>query len=304
MTIPNFLVIGAAKSGTTSLYAYLRQHPKIFFSELKEPRFFALEGKEPNYAGPAQIVNRKAITTMSAYEQLFQAATHETAIGEASTLYLCSDQAPERIKHHIPNVKLITILRNPIDRAFSSYSHMVRDGFETLSFEEGLAQEEARIQENWPPLWHYVQRGFYHAQIKRYFDKFEENQIKVYLYEDLIRRPQWLIDDIFQFLEVDTDFQPDVSRKSNVSGTPRNKAISQMLAQDNWIKAISRQLLSKSIRGKIYKSVKKKNLGKADTMKTETRDMLTELFRKDITALETLIHRDLSHWLAPQEINK
>lgn len=298
--MPNFLIIGAAKSGTTSLYDYLKQHPSIFLTTLKEPRFFALENKTINYQGPVQIVNQKAVTKLPDYHTLFDTVNDETAVGEASTVYLYDENTPSNIKAHIPECKLICVLRNPADRAFSSYAHMVRDGFETLSFEEGLAQEAVRIKDNWPPLWHYVTRGFYYEQVKRYFDDFEEQQIKVYLYEDLLHQPQWLVDDVFQFLEVDTGFKPDVSRKSNVSGSPRNKVISQMLAKDNWIKAVSRQLLPKSIRGKIYKSVKKKNLGKADTMKPETKKMLTELFREDITALETLIQRDLSHWLAPQ----
>ena len=131
MVLPNFLIIGAAKSGTTSLYSYLNQHPQVYFSPFKEPRFFALEGKEVNYQGPSQVVNQKAINTIDEYEKLFAGVTDEVAIGEASTLYLYSPEAPAKIKQYIPQVKLIAILRNPIDRAYSGYCHLVRDGYES-----------------------------------------------------------------------------------------------------------------------------------------------------------------------------
>ncbi len=295
--MPNFLIIGAAKSGTTSLYEYIKQHPSVFLTELKEPRFFALEDQVLDYKGPARNINHRSVTRLSDYHALFNTVADETAVGEASTIYLYDQKTSSNIKRHIPNCKLICILRNPVDRAFSSYSHLVRDGYETLSFEEGLAQEKVRIEENWPHLWHYAKGGFYYEQVKRYVDDFEAGQVKIYLYEDLLHRPQWLINDVFQFLRIDTSFQPDTSRKSNISGSPKRKFVSQMLATDNWAKTISRLLLPKSTRAKIYKFVKQQNLGKADSITVETREMLTQLFRKDIIALSALIQRDLSHWL-------
>ena len=125
MIMPNFLLIGAAKAGTSSLYGYLKQHPQIYMSPIKEPRFFALEGETLNFNGPTRGINQTSINTLEAYSQLFQKVTTEKAIGEASTIYLSSPKAPERIKHYLPDVKLIAILRDPSERAFSSYMHLV-----------------------------------------------------------------------------------------------------------------------------------------------------------------------------------
>src|SRR5688572_7713518 len=130
MVMPNFLIIGAAKAGTTSLYSYLNQHPQIFMSPVKEPNFFALEGEKLNFRGPgdAQVINRYSITQLESYRAHFKGITQETCIGEASTLYLDHPKAVERIQHYTPKARLITILRDPVERAFSNFLHAVRDG--------------------------------------------------------------------------------------------------------------------------------------------------------------------------------
>ena len=297
MTLPNFLIIGAAKSGTTSLYSYLNQHPQIYFSPFKEPRFFALEGLEIDYQGPAQIINQKAINTIEEYQKLFAAVSNEIAIGEASTLYLYSEQAPQKIKQYVPQAKLIAILRNPIDRAYSSYSHLVRDGFETLSFAEALQKEPQRIAQNWSPLWHYQQRGFYYPQLARYYDTFPAEQIKVYLYEDFVKNTSQVTADIFNFLGVNPNFKPDTSQKMNVSGVPKNKVFHQIITQDNPLKSAVKQLLPQSLRHKLYKKIKSSNLEKQSAMSTEVRRQLADVYQKDIAQLENLLQRDLSVWL-------
>ena len=213
MKIPNFLIIGAAKAGTTSLYDYLNQHPQIYMSPIKEPRFFALEGEKLDFRGPAQGINQTSVTTWEQYCQLFQEATTEKAIGEASTIYLSNPKAPHRIKHYLPEVKLIAILRDPAERAFSSYVHLVRDGYENLSFTEAVEAEPTRIKENWQPLWYYKERGFYYEQLQKYFAIFKPEQIKIYLYEDLAVDSTAVIQDLSRFLGVDDSFTPDLTRK-------------------------------------------------------------------------------------------
>lgn len=134
MTLPNFLVIGAHKAGTTALYNYLKQHPQVYMSPAKEPRFFALEGKNLKFLGPKKDPgNRCRFTTLEAYRELFQGVSSEVAIGEASTLYLYSQEAPKRIQHYIPDAKLIAILRNPIKRAYSNFVHAMQDDREVLT---------------------------------------------------------------------------------------------------------------------------------------------------------------------------
>src|SRR5437867_4308222 len=119
--LPTFLVIGAARSGTTALYLYLRQHPNVFMSRDKETNFFAFEGEALDFRGPgAEFVNN-SVVTLNAYLRLFADAPENAAIGEASPLYLYSLHAAERIHARLPDVRLIAILRNPIEQAYSHY---------------------------------------------------------------------------------------------------------------------------------------------------------------------------------------
>ena len=296
MQMPNFLIIGAAKAGTTSLYSYLAQHPQVYMSEQKEPRFFALEGEQPNYGGITQGINRGSISTLEDYQKLFEGVTDESAIGEASTIYLYSEKASERIQYHIPNAKLIAVLRNPADRAFSSYVHLVRDGFETLSFAEGLQAEQSRREENWQPLWFYQHRGFYYEQLKRYFERFDSGQIKVYLYEDLVKSTQTVAQDIYRFLGVDDSFVPDLTR-SNVSGIPKRRWLQNLFMKDNPLKSAVKPLLPKQIRKRISRDVHRKNTGDKPTFPVEVRQQLVETYREDILKLQDLLNRDLSIWL-------
>ena len=294
--MPNFLVIGAAKAGTSSLYHYLKQHPQIYMSSEKEPRFFALEGEKLEFGGPAQGINQGSVTSLEAYCQLFEGVTDQIAIGEASTLYLSSPKAPQRIKHYLPNAKLIAVLRDPAERAFSSYMHLVRDGYETLSFVEALEKEASRLQEKWQPLWYYKQRGFYYEQLKRYFELFKPEQIKVYLYEDLAADSTAVVQDIAHFLEVDPNFTPELTRE-NVSGIPKSRWLQNLFTKDNPIKLALKPLVPQQFRRGIAENVKKQNLGAKPTLSPEIRQQLITLYREDILNLQKLIDRDLSTWL-------
>ena len=120
MTLPNFLIIGAAKAGTTSLYRYLEQHPDVFMSEFKEPRFFALENDPLDYRGPNDPAAHCEYKTLEAYETLFAGVRNERAAGEASTLYLYHEDAAERIRHYVPDMKMIAVLRHPVEQAYSN----------------------------------------------------------------------------------------------------------------------------------------------------------------------------------------
>ncbi|MCM1981519.1 sulfotransferase family protein [Lyngbya confervoides] len=297
MALPNFLIIGAAKAGTTSLYAYLQQHPQIFLSTPKEPRFFALAGDTPQYQGPIQLINQGSVTSWEDYQALFAGAS-EAAIarGEASTIYLYDPRAVGRIRHYLPEAKLIAILRNPVDRAYSSYLHLVRDGQETLSFEAALAAEPERIRQGWPPLWHYQQRGYYYAQLKPYYDVFDPAQIKILRFEDLAQNPKALMQELFRFLGVSTDFRPDFTEKQNVSGVPKSQALSYLLNRDNPLKSLSKILLPQSLRKAGYRILQRRNTGTKTTLRPDTRAWLTRSYREDMTQLEALLGEDLSSW--------
>jgi hypothetical protein len=299
MTMPNFLIIGAMKSGTTALYHYLRQHPQIYMSPKKEPRFFALEGKKPDFRGPKdqERVNLGSITNVETYRALFQEVLGETAVGEATPLYLYSPEAPKRIQHYIPDAKLIAILRNPIDRAYSSFMHCTRLGREPLrDFTRALQEEDRRIRENWSPIWHYKRAGFYYVQLKRYLDTFDKDRIKVYLYEDLQNDPIYTARDAFRFLDVDDTYVPDTSFKYNVTGIVKNRLLHEYVHEPNWIKSALRPLLPAKLRKRIRYNLKNRNLVKPP-LTPEMRRQLVGVYREDILKLQELIDRDLSGWL-------
>ncbi len=174
MTLPNFLIIGPPKCGTTALYRYLSQHPDVFMPREKEPRFL-LSHAVPTYTGPTDpLYAKRLVTSVTKYEELFASASRERAIGEASTLYLYTPGAEDGIRRHVPGAKLIAILRNPVDRAYSNFLHQRYLGAEPLSdFDEALRAEPARIARGWGPFWHYAELGRYQRQLERFHRVFD-----------------------------------------------------------------------------------------------------------------------------------
>lgn len=297
MTMPNFLIIGAMKAGTTAFYSYLKQHPEIYMSPVKEPNFFAFEGERMDFCAPQDQkgINRTSITAIDSYRALFFGATSEKAIGEASHWYLYSPKAPGRIHHHVPEVKLIVLLRDPVERAYSQFLHFVRDGQEPLTdFARALQEEETRIRNNWA-FGRYASRGFYHAQLKRYLGTFDRSQIKIHLYEDFGTDPVGVLGDTFRFLGVDDAFVPEMSVRPNVSGVPNNRALHALLTRPERIKTILKPHLPPGLL-RFAGDLRDRNLHKPQ-LAPEQRRRMVESYREDILKLQDLIDRDLSKWL-------
>ena len=247
--MPNFLIIGAPRSGTTTLYEELKRHPQIFMSSIKEPMFFAVEGASEPFHSPK---DNQGIRDLEVYCSLFQGVRGEKAIGEASPLYLYSPKAPYRIKHYIPNVKLIAILRNPVDRAYSHFLHHRLLGYEGLAdFREAVEAEEKREQMGWSPYWLYRKQGLYGEQLARYLSIFQSEKMKVFLFEDLVQDPDGLFQNIVQFLGLERSFKSETKSKRNVSGYPRSMKLHLFLTQPNFISKLLSPFLSESTRLKL-----------------------------------------------------
>lgn len=299
MGMPNFLIIGAAKSGTTALHHACAQHPQICMSPTKEPNFFALQGDALNFASGSVQASYLAhcITDWSVYCEQFQPNVQQIAIGEASPIYLYDSKAAERIQSYIPDVKLIAILRDPVERAYSNFLHHIRDDLETTTdFLEAIRLEESRIANNWWWGFHYIRSGFYYEQLERYFDRFDRNHVKVYLYEDLSRNRLDTLQNLFQFLDVDPAFTPDMSIRQNVTGVPKNKNLNRFLSQSHPIKTFFKPLLPRKLRNQLLTSLKNQNLNKPQ-IPSGIREQLQPIFRKDILQLQDLLQHDLSAWL-------
>ncbi len=297
--MPTFIIIGAAKAGTTALHSYLGQHPMVYFTRLKEPNFFAFEGETVAFCGPGDdyTINSYSVTDLATYQAGFCRASGETARGEASVIYLYNEKAPRRIRHHVPDARLIIILREPIERAYSSFLFAKRDGRELYDdFLRAVAAEESRIREGWQHLFHYTQVGLYHEQLLRYYDLFPADQIKVFLYEDLKTAPLEVIAEIFRFIGVDDSFVPDMSYRPFVSGIPRSRALQRLLFKPFAAKRVIKHFVPEGARQRLKEAISARNVMRPP-MPPEARERLLPIFREDILKLQGLIDRDLGHWL-------
>ena len=296
---PSFLVVGAAKAGTTAIYQYLRQHPQIYLTPLKETNFFALDGTPPRFAGPrADILNRDAIWRIEDYRRQFDGVTTETAIGEVCPRYLFTPGTAARIARRVPEVRVIALLRNPAERAFSGYSMYRRDGLEpATTFAAALSDEPRRIRENWAYAIH-RRYGFYGAQLAEYYDCFPRENIRCYLYEDFSAEPMALLADLFRFIGVDSDFAPDMTRRPNRSGMIRNPLLRFLWTRTHHVRG-ALPLLPKSVRQRAAAFFTNRPMDPLPFPEEVRRDLLAS-YRDDIRRLERLIGRDLGYWLPAQ----
>jgi len=276
MTLPNFLIIGAAKAGTTSLYHYLRQHPDVYMSPVKEPRYFWSEGLAE---GRLEIVSREG------YERLFDDVTSERAVGEATTHYLNSPSAPGRIAAELHDVRLVVSLRNPADRAYSSYLGRLQGG-----------EEQCGVEEAMRPGSYYLQSSLYYPNLSRYFERFPRSRIKVLLFDELAANPRAVMQDLYEFLGVDPTFDVDVATLHNRAAVPRSIVANRIVVRTG---LFVHRLLPPSMRDTgITGRIQRLFLRRPEPLSPAIRRQLLEQFRDDIGKTSALIGRPLSHWLA------
>lgn len=283
---PDFFIVGAGKSGTTSLYHYLQQHPHIWMPKFKEPHYFG-EYRPPGYSE----------ITLQEYLSLFAQAPRDLRVGEASTFYLYSPSAAQQIKDFCPLAKIIIILRNPISRAYSHYWFQVRNGRESSSFEEVVKAEiENTIGDN-NDIFPYLSLGCYYNQIKRYYNNFKKEQIKILLFDDLKDHTSKTCSDIFSFLEIDPNIQVKTSKIFNRSGVHKSKLIAYLINPKIAIKKPLRLIIPLDWRIKILEFIIDKNIKPAPPMDEQTKNFLKEYYKDEILNLELLLERDLRSWL-------
>ena len=296
--LPNFLIVGAAKSGTTALYHYLGQHPEVFLSPIKETNFFAQKGKKIDFHGPKDNLgnHRKTITEIVDYNNQFINVADEKAIGEICPSYLYFKDAPKNIKEHIPDAKIIVILREPVSRAFSAWVHLTRDGREYLSFNDAIADEKRRIKDNWAGIWHYKEAGKYYGQLRRYYDSFPKENIKVIIYEDFKKDPLVVYKVICDFIGVKNSFEPNMTVKHNTGSLSNSQFLTNLFMKPNILKSLFRIICPSFLRKKIEQIFFRANLINTPIISKENNNRLRLLYSKDIERLEELINIDLNDW--------
>lgn len=303
-TWPNFMVIGAGKSGTTSLYEYFNQHPEMFMSQVKETNFFALEGKvvKQHDDSPEQTEHYPwSVTTEPEYKALFQEVSSEKAIGEVSPMYLYNEKAPKAIKARIPDVKLIAILRQPTERLYSRYMHLVREGREpSASFSDALNKGSIWWRRN-----DLVTEGFYGKYIQRYLETFPRHQLKVVLYEDFRNHQQEVLKDLYRFLGVAEIEIGNTTVEQNKSGKIKNPLLNQVIGQRSpfisgarkAMPGLVKSLKNNSVVSGLLTKMRNSNLEKAPLDAGLKKEITDKIYKEDILLLQQLLNKDLKHWL-------
>jgi hypothetical protein len=299
-TLPDFLIIGAGRSGTTTLYHYVRQHPQIFVPERKEPQFFNY-GRHPDNlrAEHADDGRREGvIESFQDYLDLFAPARSGQVVGEATASYLYThelsiDGIKSTYGSRYKDLKIIAILRNPISRAYSQFLFLKKKGREPLSFQEAIHQHIIENRAKTQRSYDYLQHSMYYRRVKSFLEEF--SHVKIFLFEDL-RDSKKLLSELFQFLGVRTDVEISKDIQTSPSGIPRNKPLVNLLSKLNdGAKSIIPQghrLYFVKLRDMVFKKILEK-----PELDEATRRQLIDRFRDDVLQLQQLINRDLSQWL-------
>jgi hypothetical protein len=315
-TLPNFFIVGAPKTGTTSLYKYLCQHPQIYMSSIKEPCYFASDVRMERLGDALQATAKQRseglraylsgpmsgpaptgiITEWTDYLKLFQNAGALKARGEASVCYLWSAAAAANISAKVPDAKIIMILRDPANRAYSEYLMGVTEGLVSASFRTQIARAIASTDTTIGPLYPFLEHGRYYDQVKRYFDLFPRENIHILWYEQDWRQPRLLLGNIFRFLGIDSRFEVDLTRRLREGRVPRSIANYSLLKRSG----IGHQI-KRAIPQPVWRRLKNllfKQAPSAAAMDPRDRSRLQDYYRDDIGRLSLLVDRDLSSWLA------
>ena len=276
---PNFFIVGTPKSGTTSLFHYLQEHPEVFLPELKEPHFFSCPEVKNTY------YKTKIVDSKQEYLDLYQERESYKAVGDLSSSYLFNKESPKRIHQFNPHAKIIIVLRNPVDRALSHYLMDVNLGYINVSLSKVINNKDTFKQH----YQEYIELGFYEQQIRAYTKQFPDSQIKVVLSDTLYANTAETLKDIYSFINVSTTFITDFETVHNSYTVPRFKALKSLVQSDGLKKMIPSGLKS-GLKSLIYKT-------NAEKPKLEVeKNLLREIYKKSIVETETLINQDLSSW--------
>ena len=303
---PNLFVVGAMKAGTSAVHDVLSRHPHVFMSRVKEPKYFAFLDETRRFRGPLDPHNNRYWADLDRYRTLFprDAASRKYA-GESSTIYLYSPTAARRISEAVPGARIIAVLRNPVDRAYSHFNFARQRGLEPeAAFRRALDLEEERTARGWGSTWHYKKMGIYADQIERYFEVLPRRQIFIALYDDLQTDSVAFYRQIFDFLELSLPPDLDTTRVVNPTSRPRVAALENVVnrARRMLPHSIRAQVLSSRpgrLLGRAIRPLRKLNLQPVPPLAPEDREYLARYYRPSIHRLERLLGKSLERWSAP-----
>ena len=309
-TLPTFLVAGAARSGTTGLVEGLRSHPRVFVTDPKEPHYFAFHRTGAHFTAPGDehTINRVSVTDRDAYLALYPQQHDYLSLGDGSvsTLYYHQEALPEVVAMN-PAMRLVVMLREPVERAFSSHQYMRARGLEPVEdFLEAVGREQERKDAGWHHIWHYTSMSYYADALEALYDTFPREQVGVWFYDDLNRDYEATVSEVLRFIGA-----PPVAGEAsgvprvNVSGQPRfapvHRAIGWATGNER-IRTFVKEHTSYRFRERIRRSVLQ-----SDPLPTAARRELAPRFVADLQRVRALLgaqrpgaDRRLPSWLEEQ----
>ena len=302
MALPNFLIIGAPKAGSTALHAALAQHPELYLSGIKEPKFFLCDDTQPpRHGGPGDAHSyQEWIWKREEYEALFDDAPAGALRGESTPFYLSDFPAQQRIRALIPEVRLIAILRDPVDRAYSNWTHLWSDGLEPVDdFVGACAEEDRRVAAGWARFWRYKGLGLYGAQLRHLYTLFPHEQVHLLRYKDLVDDPRVTLNRICAFLGVAEDVVTEVPSE-NVSTFVAPTLLNRFLQTVMRGGAAAGQYFPPQVWRRLSIPLLwalKRERRQRPELNPEDRERLVAFFAEDIRLLEEVTGDSFGEWL-------
>lgn len=299
--LPHFLIIGAGKSGTTSLDFYLKQHPEIFMPNIKEPNFFGYESHNKKDFKDDETRNHYAnsITTMQDFLKLFEFALPGQLIGEVSNTTLYMPNAISSIKKYLKTPKFVAILRNPAERLLSRYMHLER-----VNKNPGKIDDIFDKSTIWWRRADLVNEGFYYQHLSKFYENFEADMIHVILYDEFKANAEAELKSLCHFLNVDDSFKFNTSTIYNKSGRVKSRMLQKLIGDNSDLfrkLKSSFPILYKSFKNNPFmkssiESLRSKNLTKAQFPPALKNEIIQKIYIEDIKLLEPLLNKSLKHW--------
>jgi Sulfotransferase family len=299
VALPDFLLVGAPKAGTTALHVALARHPQLYLSPVKEPKFFLTDGGPPDGpGGPGDAQTfREYVWRPDDYEALFDAAPRGTLKGESTTLYLRDTAAHGRIAATLPSARLVAVVRDPVDRAHSNWTHLRSAVLEPESdFLRACELEESRVARGWGPFWRYVDLGRYGAQLSHLFSVFPREQVLVVLYRDLRRDPVGTLDRICDFLGIATGVVRSVPAENVTAAAAASRADRLLGRALPLLDRLPGGLGNRAFPA-VRRHLQREQRQRAPLTPAE-RAALLPAFLEDIALLESVTGLRLDHWRA------
>lgn len=308
VALPDFLVAGVPKAGTTALHAALARHPGLYMSPIKEPKFFLTDGPPPTRGGPGDALTyREHVWRREEYEQLFGQAPPRAKKGESTPLYLYDPDAMRRIRKLIPHAKIIVVIRDPVERAHSNWTHLWSAGLEPEGdFLRACAEEDRRIAQGWASFWHYTNLGMYGRQLQHAFGLIGRDQVLVLRYRALVDEPARTLDRICRFLGVAEGILTGIPR-ANVTAHPERTvahwaASAVMRAGDSLGQRLPGGAASAATTATHrLERFLQRGSRERQPLGWRQRQALLPKFTDDIGLLGELLGEDFGDWAAPRE---